>query len=174
MDGDYSSAAAVVAGGLALFPGVTLAPDGAHDLSAECYAANGESSSSPSRGYVVDTVPPGLGVRGVMDGQVFTLADDVNASLPGIQFDVCGTTAAADAYDLEATLGAAASNLCVAVGNGSEICVPALHNGSGAQPGACVEVDCGATNPFDVRVTLHDRAGNPSAVLVTGVQCNGG
>jgi hypothetical protein len=162
IDGVQNAAAAVVVENVAIFPAVTLVPDGPHEVHANCRAANGKGSSSRSIGYVVDTFPPGLAVTGVTDGQVVG---------PG-SFGVCGTTVSSDAHDLADSLLEARRNLCVGINDGPVACVAAESNDGDTQPGACVTLECPTSpNPFDVVVSLHDAAGNPTTARIRGVTC---
>ena len=103
-------------GGSATF-GVPLSPDATYQVVATCRNANGVTFSSPLTSFPVDTTAPNLTVTQPTAGQFFgpTMLDSQG------RFSVCGRTTDADAAGLPASLGAAASNLCVSLG-GSATC----------------------------------------------------
>jgi hypothetical protein len=172
VQGQTTGVSALVSGGVASFPGVTLDPDGDYTVQATCRAASGLETKSAQETYTVDTTPPELTVTEPSNGAHFGPADDVNGTAPGVQFRVCGTTTTADALDLPATLGPRQSNFGVAIGTSSPDTVPATTGGgAGGADGACIEVTCPGSAAFGLTVTLYDDAGNPNGQTVTGVTC---
>jgi hypothetical protein len=169
---------ATASAGKATFPGITLVPDGDFQIQAICKAKSGLSGQSALGTYTVDTTAPDLTVIGVADGKHFNPSDDVDADAAnGLQFDVCGLTSAPDAVGLPASLGAAQSNFCVAIGTASPACVPAVVGGGGPTDGGavagggCIRLTCPGRQPFTVNVSLADGAGNPTVKSVLNVSC---
>lgn len=172
VDGKPAVAVALVTGGIATFPGVTLTPDGDHTVQALCTPKTDDPGSSGQTTYTVDTLPPDLTNVTPVDDQFLGPGDDANASKPGLQFKVCGQTSASDAADLPAALGAGANNFCVGIGTATPTCVPATGTGApGNAKGGCVELDCPGGAPFNIEVSLKDAAGNPTASTVKAVRC---
>lgn len=171
VDGKAQAAVAVAQGGLAKFPGVTLTPDGDHKVSATCTALGGKAGSSAEVTYPVDSAAPDLSNLVPADGHFFGPTDDSNTTKSGLQFEVCGETAAPDAIDLPASLGAGQQNFCVGIGTSTPTCAAATGSGANGQKGGCVELDCPGGAPFDLKVTLTDEAGNPTTKTISGVKC---
>lgn len=158
---------ATVSGGKATYAGVTLSPDGSHDVKATCTAKVG-GSSSDTKTFLVDSTPPDLAVTGVADGKHFGPSDDVDPNTNGLQFQVCGTTGATDALDVTQGPSPNPNNFCTAIGTSSPTCAPASASTSS---GACVMVTCPGGAPFDLTVTLYDEAGNATTKTIQGVSC---
>lgn len=167
----------VAADGVANFPGVTLTPDGAHQVTATCTARSGAAGVATALGVTVDTVAPDLAVTkgtgtgaatlsALATGDHFGPTDDADTTLAGLQMKVCGTTAAADASNLPSTLGANQNNFCAAIGGNAPVCSPVTAAKTG-----CVNVTCPGTGPFDLALTLKDGAQNPTAVSRTNLTC---
>jgi hypothetical protein len=150
-------------GGVATF-GVPLSPDGTYEVRATCRNMAGITGMSMLTSYPVDTTAPNLTVSEPIDGQFFGPGALTNGT-----FRVCGRTTSADAAGLPASLGAAASNLCVALG-GSATCVGTAPV-TAINTDACVAITCPGGAPFNINVTLRDAAGNPTTNTVQGVSC---
>ena len=152
------------AGGKAQFPGVTLMPDGDHTVVASCTAKSGTTGKSAAGQYPVDTLAPELTVVQPKDGQHFQ---------GSATFTVCGTTTSTDAVDLPSSVGPGQNNLCAGIGTSTPTCAAAVTGGAdaGTGGGACVSLNCPGGAPFDVNITLTDKAGNPTKKKVTGVTC---
>ncbi len=150
-------------GGVATF-GVPLTPDGTFDVRASCRNMAGITGMSMLTSYPVDTTAPNLSVSQPTDGQFFPPSALTNGT-----FNVCARTTSADAAGLPASLGAAANNLCVALG-GSATCV-ATTAVAAINTDACVPVTCPGGAPFNINVTIRDAAGNPTTNTIQGVSC---
>lgn len=144
----------VSANGRAIFAGVTLSPDGAHTLEASCRAASGVAGRSALSMYTVDTAAPELSVTEPLDNAHF---EDVET------FRVCGRSPSEDARDL------GEENFCAAIGSSNAVCAELEQDGTGGA--ACIDVPCPGGPPFELTVSLHDRAGNSVSKSVTGVTC---
>jgi len=157
VDGSPTGVTVNATGGKAHFGGVTLVPDGDHTVVATCISKSGTSGKSATSTFPVDTAGPILTVVSPSDGQHLT----------GAQFEVCGSTTSADA------IATGSSNFCVAIGSASPVCLPAVAGGAdaGSGGGACVSVPCPGGAPFDLNITLTDKAGNPSSKKVQQVSC---
>jgi hypothetical protein len=155
---------ATAMGGKALFPGVTLRPDGTYKVVAECTNRIGVKGSSQLGSYPVDTVPPTLAVTSPTEGEHFGPSD-----LTMEKFNVCASTTSTDAIALPDVLPAMGRNLCAAIGNASPECVKVAAMAPGGN--ACVPLTCPGGAPFDITVSLTDAAGNPTASVVKGVTC---
>lgn len=171
VDGVADAAVALAQGGVAKFVGVTLKPDGAHEVQASCRAQDGQIGSSAKGSYPVDSTPPDLTNVTPVDGKFFGPSDDSDPNKAGVQFKVCGETSAADALDLPASLGGGEVNFCVAIGTSSPTCAPAKTGGAGSGNGGCVDLDCPGGAPFDLNVSLKDDAGNPTTKTISAVSC---
>lgn len=154
--------------GKAEFPGVPLSPDGDFTVVATCRAQSGKTSESGKAKFTVDTAAPDLTVTEPAAGKHFGPGDDFDTTTPGQQFQVCASTDSADALNLPASLGAAQSNFCVALGTATPICVPVTGTTTGAP---CVTLTCQDRAPFNLNLTLSDEAGNVSQAAVEGVSC---
>ncbi len=166
------SLAAPAAGGVAVFAGVTLTPDGDFTAEATCTSQAGQTTKSLKPTFHVDTAGPSLAPSGIAGGQFFGPLDDVDLNTPGVQFKVCGSTMSADAVDLASTLGAGQNNFCVGVGTVSPVCVAATTNGvANGTNGGCVSVTCPGGAGFDLNLTLSDAAGNKVAQTLQNVKC---
>ena len=169
--------------GSAVFPGVTLVPDGDYAISATCEAVSGATGSSASVIYGVDTAPPAVTVYKtkvdagdavvslLLDGDHFDPEDDADPSMDDLQIEICGTTTATDAIDLPSSLGARQSNFCAQIGSGTAICSPVVTSGASEGDGGCVEITCPGEGAFDLSLTLTDEAGNPTTEVVQGLTC---
>lgn len=159
--------AQVGANGKAVFAGVTLTPDGDHTVKATCTGLSGTTGTSGEAKYPVDTLAPNLTVSGVADDAVKTAADDVDTTVDGIQFEVCGATTSSDATDLPSSLGAAQNNFCIKAGSAQANCMPMMAGK------ACVKVDCNAMGSAaqTLTATVKDAAGNPKALPYANVKC---
>ena len=172
IDNGAQSLAAPASGGVALFAGITLVPDGDHSAEATCTSLTGQTTKSGKPIFSVDTAAPDLAPSGIAGGQFFGPADDVDVNTPEVQFRVCGSTTSADGVDLSSTLGAAKDNFCVAVGAGSPACIAATTDGvSAGTNGGCLNVTCPGGAAFNLNLTLRDTAGNISAQTLTDVKC---
>ena len=160
-------ASAVVVGGKATWPAVTLGPDGSRQVKATCTNAAG-ASSSDTKTFVVDQTPPDLTVTGVTDGQHFEASDSVDPSSEDVVIRVCGTTNATDALDVKQGPSPNPNNFCVGIGTSSPQCAPAKAS---TNKGACVDVVCPGSAPFDITATLYDEAGNPTTQTISGITC---
>src|SRR6185436_350374 len=89
--------------------------------------------------------------------------------LVGSTFSVCGQTTSSDAAALPASRGQKVNNLCVAL-SGSAGCISAVPVTAGGVD-ACATSNCPGGAPFDLVVTLTDKAGNPTTKTVSGVSC---
>lgn len=167
-------------GGKAVFPGVTLSPDGDYDVKATCIPKKGIDGFSTGH-YTVDSTPPDLnvlkvtasGASALTTGDHFGPNDDADTGKSGLQMRICGTTTATDALDLPTTLGAAQNNFCVGIGTSSPKCAQATSGGAGSSgDGACVDIDCPGNGPFAITTTLKDDAGNPIASTVKNITCS--
>ena len=152
--------------GKATFPGVPLLPDGEFSIIAACQA--GKISKSGVAMFTVDTAAPDLSVTAPLAGKHFGPSEDSDPGAAGQQFQVCGFTQSLDALNLPGNLGAAQNNFCVALGTATPVCVPVTGDVSGAP---CATLTCIDRQPFDLKVTLADLAGNPSQATVQGVSC---
>lgn len=159
----YSNA--IVSAGKAIWPGVALSPDGQRKVTATC-TSKSDVRSSDTKTFTVDTAPPDLTIQGVSDGQHFAQADDADPSADDIQIRVCGTTNASDALDLKQ--GPHPKNFCVGIGTSSPECEKASAS---TNKGACVDVTCPGSAPFDIVATLYDDAGNATKKTIHGVTC---
>ncbi|MCK6533011.1 MAG: FG-GAP-like repeat-containing protein [Polyangiaceae bacterium] len=171
VDGKAQAAVALAQGGTAKFAGVTLVPDGDHEVSATCAPKVGSNGTSAKVKLPVDTTPPDLVNATPVDDTFIGPTEDVNPSKTGLQFKVCGESTAADAVDLPASLGAGKDNFCVAIGTASPQCSAAQAGAVGGKNGGCVELDCPGGAPFDLNVTLKDDAGNPTIKSLKGIRC---
>lgn len=171
VDGIKSAAIGLAAGGVASFPGVTLVPDGDHKVQAVCGAPGGKNGASSEVTFPVDTTPPALSNLSPPDGKFFGPSDDSDPVKAGLQFNVCGETASADALDLPASLGAGQNNFCVGIGTSTPTCSGATTGGAGTANGGCVVLDCPGGAPFDLTVSLRDDGGNPTTKTIQGVRC---
>ncbi|MEN9577270.1 MAG: hypothetical protein RJA70_279 [Pseudomonadota bacterium] len=155
-------------GGLAEFPAVLLAPDGEHVLTAQCSAGEATQTSAPLA-LVVDSEAPVIELEKLVpvDGQRFT--QDALPQTPDLDFDVCVPVQSGDALGLA---GAAASNVCVAIGNQAPTCGAAE---AGALPeggdGVCVRLECPGSAPFALDLGVLDAAGNRASHSIAGVSC---
>jgi hypothetical protein len=156
---------ALASGGKAVFPGVTLAPDGDHVVEATCTGKSGLVGKSAKGTYSVDSTPPDLAVVSPIDGKHFVPSDDAVKSTPDLEFEVCGTTTAADAAS------ALVSNFCAGIGSATPICSPMPAPAAGMARG-CVDVPCPGRAPFDLNVSLKDAFGNATIKTVKGVSCS--
>ncbi len=164
----------VAQGGLATFPGVTLEPDGEHELRASCRARSGLLGLSEPLVLSVDTAGPDLavskfteaGLSPLSDGDHFSQEDDVNALRAGLQVAMCGTTTSADALDLVPER----PNFDVRLLPGPTLLGSEAALSQDAN-GACVEFDCPGGGPFDVQLELRDAAGNPSTLTRNAITC---
>jgi hypothetical protein len=162
--GSFVVIAAAAHGGTASFSGVTLVPDGDYNIQATCTNHAGTVGTSTNGMYTVDTQSPDLTVTKPTDGQHFNPGDlDTSGA-----FQVCGTTTAADAENLPATLGAAAQNFLVGIGTQTSSVTPVAMPASG---NVCVNVPCPGGAAFSLTVTLKDGAGNPQQKTITGITC---
>jgi hypothetical protein len=167
IDGVENAAVAKVYDGVAVFPRVTLEPDGPHSVSATCFGSNGKTSYTAPQAFPVDTVAPTLMITSPPSDYV--VPGDVDPTTPGMQFNVCGTVGPADAVDLPESLGAGRDNFCAAIPSGDAECVQARSG-----PRTCVYLDCPSdAQPFDIVVALFDDAGNYVQQVVQGVSCGG-
>jgi len=171
VDGSTTLTTVAANGGVVQFAGITLSPDGDHTVVAKCTGSNGKVGTSAAKTFPVDSTPPDLTMVGPTDGQFFGPSDDADPGTPGLQFQVCGTTTAADALDLPASLGAGQQNFCAGIGTSSPTCVGATTGGAGTGDGGCVNITCPGGAAFDINVTLTDDAGNPTTATVKGVTC---
>lgn len=153
-------------GGQAVFPGVTLIPDGTFTVEAICTNKAGAIGLSTNAMYPVDSTAPDLTVSSPMDGQFFGPADLTNGA-----FKVCAQTTSADAVNLPATLGAGALNLSVAVGTASPDPMMGSVAVTAVATDACVSVACPSTAPVNLTVTLHDGAGNATSKTISQISC---
>ncbi len=160
------------AGGQALFPSVTMAPDGSHTLSATCTATSGNAGNSGVVQYTVVTAPVDLTLtKPVADGTTFGVASDVDPATPGIQFDLCGTTTDPNAINVPADARNGQNNLCAGVGTATPSCA-SMATASGGGGSACVRMTCPTGSaPFDVNVTLSDKAGNIATAKRANLRC---
>lgn len=168
VNGSSELITALASGGKAKFAGVPLSPDGEFDIVATCTAESGKTSKSGKATFTVDTTAPDLAVTEPAAGKHFGPTDDSDAATTGQQFKVCATTQSVDALNLPANLGAAQKNFCVALGTATPVCAAATGTNSGAP---CVTLTCQDRVPFDLKVTLGDKAGNSSQATVQGVSC---
>jgi hypothetical protein len=149
-------------GGKAAFAGVPLPNDGTYEVQARCIDGHGVVGLSAKGTYPVDTVAPDLTVSKPASGDFIGPSGLTNGS-----FSVCGMTTSTDAAGLEAALGAGQSNYCVTT-TGSPICKPVTAVGVDT----CVDVACPGDAPFNITVTLTDRAGNPHATVLSNITCS--
>jgi len=159
---------ALASAGKATFTGVPLSPDGDFSLVATCQAASGKTSHSGVATFTVDTAPPEFSVTAPVAGKHFGPTEDSDATAAGQQFQVCASTQSLDALNLPDNLGAAQNNFCVGMGTATPLCVPVTGDGSGAP---CVTLTCKDREPFDLKVTLGDLAGNSAQTTVQGISC---
>lgn len=171
VDGKAQAAIALAQAGTAKFAGVTLIPDGDHEVSATCTPKSGSGGTSAKVKLPVDTTPPDLANATPVDDTFIGPTEDVNPSKTGLQFKVCGETTAADAVDLPASLGAGQANFCAGIGTATPQCGAAKAGAVGGKNGGCVEIDCPGGAPFDLNLTLKDDAGNPTAKSLKGIRC---
>lgn len=157
---------ATVSGGKATYAGITLSPDGEHEVKATCTATGGTSTDVKS--FPVDSAPPDLTISGVTDGKHFGPSDDSDPDTEGLQFQICGATSAADALDVTQGPSPNPNNYCVAIGTSNRTCVPAR---AATGSGACVTVTCPGGAPFDLKVALYDAAGNAATRKIQAVSC---
>jgi hypothetical protein len=159
-------------GGKATFSSVSMSPDGKHNAKATCTNTAGNVGSSGLVEYDVLTETVDLALTQPTNGKSFGLVDDVDAATAGIQFDLCGTTGTAAAIDVPADARGGQKNLCAAIGTATGNCVSMTKATSGSGGAACVRVTCPSGNaPFDVNVTLADKAGNQATAKRTGLRC---
>ncbi len=170
---------AVAMAGKATFPGVTFVPDGTYSATASCQARSGAKATSLALPVPVDTTGPDLVVTkgtgagaatisALADGDHFGPSDDSDPTT-GLQLKICGTTAAPDALGIDAgVFGSLANNFCVATGGNTPVCAPALTSTSN---GACVNFPCPGNGPFDLTVTLKDKAQNSRTTTAQNVTC---
>jgi len=171
VDGKAQAALSLAQGGTAKFAGVTLAPDGDHEVSATCTPKVGSSGASTKLTFPVDTTPPDLSNATPPDGKFIGPTEDSNSAKAGLQFAVCAETTATDAVDLPSSLGSGQNNFCVGIGTASPTCAAAKSGAVSGKNGGCVELDCPGGAPFDLVVTLRDEAGNPVQKTLKGVSC---
>ncbi|HEY2729573.1 MAG TPA: hypothetical protein VGK52_06495 [Polyangia bacterium] len=159
--GVLTTFAAATAGGRAVFANVPLASGVTYEVTARCTDENGLTASSASRAFPVDIVPPDLVVSKPSAGDAIPPSGLTNGA-----FSVCGSTTSPDAVGLDAATSARAANYCVGVG-GSPACAPVAATNSDV----CIAVPCPGDAPFDITVSLSDRAGNPTTETLAGVSC---
>lgn len=158
---------AIVVNGKATWPAVTLSPDGQHSVKATCTNRAG-ASSSDTKTFTVDTVAPDLTVSGVQDGQHFGLLDSADPNSSDVIIRVCGKTNANDALDLKQGPPPNPNNFCVGIGTASPECAQAKAS---TDRGACIDITCPGSAPFDIVATLYDEAGNSTKKTIQGVSC---
>lgn len=152
---------AAVMGGTARFANVALQPDGEFVTRATCTNRAGNIGRSAESRFTVDSVAPTLTVQSPMPSSTIGISGDVNAMVPGVQFNVCARS------------NAAGRRLCANVMGST----PADPGGCADVPAsatadACVEVTCpdgGA--PFTVEVSTQDAAGNTGRGSVANLRC---
>jgi hypothetical protein len=180
VDGGTDKVYGVAVNGTATFPGVTLSPDGAHQVTATCTARSGANGVSSPISVNVDTTAPALTVAkgtgagatvisALADGDHFGPSDDADPINDGLQLRLCGTTTDADATDLGTLLPAIGNNFCVAIGGNTPTC-GAVKTVSDVKS-ACVNFTCPGNGPFDLTLTLKDDAQNPTTLTRTGLTC---
>ncbi|MEN9580299.1 MAG: hypothetical protein RJA70_3308, partial [Pseudomonadota bacterium] len=171
LDTGSDSVLGTVTAGVATFASVLLAPDGDHTVTAECFSGS-LSTLSSSRDYTVDSTAPEIDSTGVLpvDGQRYTRKSDVNPGTSALEFDVCVPVLSSDALDLP---GAAANNLCVAIGTQAPTCNAARVAGlTGGVDGGCVRMTCPGSAAFSLNVSVLDAAGNVGTDVISGVSCS--
>jgi hypothetical protein len=148
-------------GGKAVFTNVALVSGLVYDVVARCTGDDGRTNHSEMRPFPVDAIAPELAVSKPHAGEAIPPTGLTNGAFP-----VCASTTSGDAVALEAALGSRRDNLCVSAG-GSPDCKPVAVVGTDV----CVDVPCSGDAPFDITVTLGDRAGNVQKNILLGVSC---
>lgn len=148
-------------GGKATFSYVGLTSGSTYEIQAVCLDKSRGVGRSTTGTYPVDATPPDLSISKPTSGNFIGPSGLTSGTFP-----VCGSTTSPDAINLDAALGALASNFCVTAG-GSPLCKPVTVLGTDV----CVDVPCAGDAAFDVRVTLNDGAGNVQQASIDGVSC---
>jgi hypothetical protein len=165
VDGSEVLLTAMARAGKARFPGVTLAPDGDHQVVATCISKTGSVGTSARASYGVDSAGPELTIVSPAEG---THYEQVTG------FDVCATSTSADARDLPAAAApTGGQNLCGAIGGASPACaaVTTQTQGGTTLGRGCVTIGCPGGPAFDVTLTLRDAAGNSTSKVLSGITC---
>lgn len=152
---------AAVMAGVARFNNVALAPDGEFVARATCTNRAGNVGRSAEGRFTVDSVAPTLTVQSPMANTLIGLSGDVNATVAGVQFNVCARSDAAGRRVCASVMGSTPADPAGCAD------VPAS-----ATTDACVQVTCpdgGA--PFTVEVSTQDAAGNIARASITNVRC---
>lgn len=152
---------AAVMSGTARFNNVRLSPDGEFVTRATCTNRAGNVGRSAESRFTVDSVAPNLTVQSPMAGAVIGLSGDVNAAVPGVQFNVCARSDAAGRRVCANVMGSSPADPAGCAD------VPAS-----ATTDACVQVTCPDGNaPFTVEVSTQDAAGNVARGSIANVRC---
>lgn len=152
---------AAVTSGMARFNNVRLSPDGEFVTRATCTNRAGNVGRSAESRFTVDSVAPSLTVQSPMANAVIGLSGDVNAAVPGVQFNVCARSDAAGRRVCANVMGSTPADPAGCAD------VPAS-----ATTDACVQVTCpDGSAPFDVEVSTQDAAGNVARGSIAGVRC---
>jgi hypothetical protein len=148
-------------GGKAVFTNVALVSGLVYDVVARCTNDGGHANLSERGSFPVDAIAPQLTVSKPHAGEAIPPTGLTNGVFP-----VCASTTSDDAVAIEPALGSRRDNLCVSAG-GSPDCAPVTTTGTDV----CIGVVCSGDAPFDVTVTLGDRAGNLQKTTIAGVSC---
>ncbi|MBK8690880.1 MAG: FG-GAP repeat protein [Deltaproteobacteria bacterium] len=152
---------AAVMSGTARFNNVRLSPDGEFVTRATCTNRAGNVGRSAESRFTVDSVAPNLTVQSPMANAVIGLSGDVNAAVPGVQFNVCARSDAAGRRVCASVMGSTPADPAGCAD------VPAS-----ATTDACVQVTCPDGNaPFTVEVSTQDAAGNVARGSIANVRC---
>jgi hypothetical protein len=176
---DGTTVYGVASGGVAKFDGVTLLPDGPHEIGATCASRSGRQGIATPVSVKVDTAAPVLAVTkwnntGVpateytplADGSHFSIDDDADPLTAGLQVKLCGETTSEDATNVGATFPASANNFCVTIGGNAPICGPVTAIGTRS----CVNWTC-SDGAVDVSLSLKDAAQNITSFVRSNVTC---
>ncbi len=152
---------AAVMSGMARFANVRLSPDGEFVTRATCTNRAGNVGRSAESRFTVDSVAPTLTVQSPMANAVIGLTGDVNAAVPGVQFNVCARSDAAGRRVCANVMGSTPTDPAGCAD------VPAS-----ATTDACVQVTCpDGSAPFTVEVSTQDAAGNIARGSIANVRC---
>jgi hypothetical protein len=152
---------AAVMSGMARFANVRLSPDGDFVARATCTNRAGNVGRSAEGRFTVDSVAPTLTVQSPMANAVIGLTADVNAAVPGVQFNVCARSDAAGRRVCANVMGSTPADPAGCAD------VPAS-----ATTDACVQVTCpDGSAPFNVEVSTQDAAGNIARGSIANVRC---